>query len=382
MGGLKDHSTGEYGLAHCLVTSSYDKGNWGDPLYPAPSFKESVGPQEGGEFQSKVTLAKEIAGKIIKEEVAGVFAFDAWYLCQELVGFLEEKERLWVSRMKKNRKVKYRGRWQQGQELARALPAEAYARVEVGGKVSWGWSGMMEISELEGKKRVVIFWEGEVGQGEPVFLATNAYGWHRERGVSFSQGRWGGRDAAPRWEAALGTGGLSEAQNRRSQAAWVSGDEGIQSAGVGGGFAAGWGERPTAPDGGDDGASGDGASGATVCQHSNSTRAGRGRSGEPVAAATDCLLPTLRCALHCPQTRCCLKTQKFSYYNTEWRGLKSLQCPLRYATIVTASGEGSELLTLLRCEYGEMPILRSSRKQGAGLTRRRRGSSHSSPPGV
>jgi SRSO17 transposase len=191
VGVLKDHSTGQYVLAHCLVTSSYYKGNWCYPLYHAPYFKESVCQQEGWEFQSKVTLAKEIAGKIIAEGIAGVFAFDAWYLCQDLVGFLEEKGRLWVSRMKKNRKVKYRGQWRQGQELARELKAEAYARVEVGGKVYWWWSGMMEISELTGKKRVVILWEEEVGKGEPVFLATNAYWWHRERVVAFYRGRWG-----------------------------------------------------------------------------------------------------------------------------------------------------------------------------------------------
>lgn len=47
---------------------------------------------------SKVKLAKEIAGQIIAE----VFVFDAWYWCQERVGFWEEKERLWGSQMKKN----------------------------------------------------------------------------------------------------------------------------------------------------------------------------------------------------------------------------------------------------------------------------------------
>jgi hypothetical protein len=55
VGVLKDHSSGEYVLAHCLVTSSYDKGNWCYPLYHAPYFKEAVCPQEGWEFKSKVT---------------------------------------------------------------------------------------------------------------------------------------------------------------------------------------------------------------------------------------------------------------------------------------------------------------------------------------
>jgi len=93
VGVLKDHSSGKYVLAHCLVTSSYDKGNWCYPLYHAPYFKESVCAEQGWEFQSKVTLAKEVAGRMIAEGIAGVFAFDAWYLCQDLVGFLEEKGR-------------------------------------------------------------------------------------------------------------------------------------------------------------------------------------------------------------------------------------------------------------------------------------------------
>jgi hypothetical protein len=82
VGVLKDHSSGEYVLAHCLVTSSYDKGNWCYPLYHAPYFKEAVCQREGWEFQSKVTLAKEMAGRGVAEGIAGVFAFDAWYWCQ------------------------------------------------------------------------------------------------------------------------------------------------------------------------------------------------------------------------------------------------------------------------------------------------------------
>jgi len=39
VGVFKDHSSGEYLLAHCLVTSSYYKGNWCFPLYHAPYFK-------------------------------------------------------------------------------------------------------------------------------------------------------------------------------------------------------------------------------------------------------------------------------------------------------------------------------------------------------
>jgi hypothetical protein len=89
VGVLKDQSSGEYVLAHCLVTSSYYKGSWCYPLYHAPYFREEVCQKEGWEFKSKVTLAKEIAGKIIQE--ACVFAFDAWYLCQDLVGFWERR---------------------------------------------------------------------------------------------------------------------------------------------------------------------------------------------------------------------------------------------------------------------------------------------------
>jgi hypothetical protein len=84
---------------------------------------------------------------------------------------------------------------------------------------------MMEISELEGKKRVVIFWEGEVGKGEPVFLVTNW--WHRERVVALYQGRWGEETLHRDLAAALGTGGLPDAQNQWHQAAFVLGDERI-----------------------------------------------------------------------------------------------------------------------------------------------------------
>ena len=112
VGWLRDPSQGKDILCHCVVTSSYNKLGQSYPLYLRPYFKEEVCESEAGqglglEFRSKVDLALEIVQQVLVEDLAGVFVFDAWYLSQRLVSEIEGAERLWLSRWKGDRLVKW-----------------------------------------------------------------------------------------------------------------------------------------------------------------------------------------------------------------------------------------------------------------------------------
>jgi SRSO17 transposase len=56
------------------------------------------------QFQTKITLAKELVEEAIRHKVAfGVVVFDTWYLAEDLIQVLARRRKDWISLLKKNR---------------------------------------------------------------------------------------------------------------------------------------------------------------------------------------------------------------------------------------------------------------------------------------
>jgi hypothetical protein len=53
----------------------------------------------------------------------GGVMFDTWYFCKELVDFIEQKGKNWVSRAKENRKMVYQGETTTLQKFAESISA-------------------------------------------------------------------------------------------------------------------------------------------------------------------------------------------------------------------------------------------------------------------
>jgi len=199
VGWLRDPSQGKDILCHCVVTSSYNKLGQSYPLYLRSYFKEEVCESEEGqalglEFRSKVALAIGIVQQVLVEDLAGVFVFDAWYLSQRLVSEIEGAERLWLSRLKGDRLVKWskkgRKRWQAVENVAAQLPKKAYHKIVVGGRVFWCYVAVLEVHKLKESKKVMVVWREEIGKGDPFFIVTNATWWDAKRMLSVHFGRW------------------------------------------------------------------------------------------------------------------------------------------------------------------------------------------------
>lgn len=195
VGYLYDPSQHKDILCHCLVSCSYNKLGQSYPLVFEPYFTEALcqsarGKELGLVFQSKIQLAIEIVSKVVDWQLAGVFAFDGWYLCQELVDAIEAANRLWVAKGAKDTLVTWRGQNIPLGQMTAQLPKTAYHKVGHNGKVYYCALKVMPVSPLRGKKAVLVIWQDQIGAGEPFYIITNAIWWDATRILLTYFQRW------------------------------------------------------------------------------------------------------------------------------------------------------------------------------------------------
>lgn len=182
-------------LCHCLVSCSYNKLGQSYPLVLEPYFTEQVCQSEQGkalslQFRTKIQMAIEIVHQVLAWDLAGVFAFDSWYLSRALVDVIEQADRLWVSRAAKDTHVRWRGEEIELRQMTPRLPKKAYHKVTIEGRVFWCALKVMCVSPLEAEKAVLVCWKDEIGNGEPFYLSTNATWWDSTRILQTYFQRW------------------------------------------------------------------------------------------------------------------------------------------------------------------------------------------------
>jgi len=199
VGWLYDHCQDKDILCHCVVTSSYNKLGESYPLYLRPYFNQEVceseeGQELGLEVHTKPDIARGIIEQMLSDDIAGVFAFDNVYLEQQVIDPIEQAGRIWVSSLEKNRTVDWHRRtsekWPQLQQILSQIPKYRYHKVELYGRVYWCHLEEMHISKLEGKKKILIWFSDQIGQGDPMLLVTNALWFDAVRILSVWLARW------------------------------------------------------------------------------------------------------------------------------------------------------------------------------------------------
>ena len=183
-------------LCHSLVSCTYNKLGQSYPLALEPYFTEEVCESDQGKalhlkFRTKIEIAQAVVWKVLSLDLAGVFAFDSWYLSKALVDVIEQAERLWISRAAKDTHVRWRGEKVKLQQMTQCLPKKAYHKVQIERRVFWCALKVMLVSPLEGKKAVLVCWKDEIGNGEPFYIITNATWWNSTRLLQTYFQRWG-----------------------------------------------------------------------------------------------------------------------------------------------------------------------------------------------
>lgn len=172
-GKLYDHSSGRYVHAQSLVTSHYVDPEKDYPIGLRQYFKHGSREAERHGFKRKLDLAMELVDECEGLGVAAEnYVFDSWYLTQEVAGHIEGYGKGWVSRLKSNRVIWHRKRRMSINQYREALPGDAFKKVEVLGKRFWAYTRVLDVNKL-GKARVVICYDNQDLEGEPVYLVTN-----------------------------------------------------------------------------------------------------------------------------------------------------------------------------------------------------------------
>lgn len=195
VGVLYDPSQHKDILCHCLVSCSYNKLGQSYPLFFEPYFTEAVCQSEQGRglklvFRTKIAMAIDIVEQVQAAQIAGVFAFDSWYLTQELVAAIEAQGRLWVAKAAKDTRVTWRGKTMTLEQMSAALPKSAYHKIVHHGKLYYCALKRLPVCVLGQAKAVLVCWHEAIGNGHPFYILTNALWYDAKRLLLTYFQRW------------------------------------------------------------------------------------------------------------------------------------------------------------------------------------------------
>jgi hypothetical protein len=137
--------------------------------------------------QSEHKTQNELAGELVDEcEQSGmnveVYVCDAALAGPELMGRIEEHQKSWVSRLAKNRLVQVAsGGFETIETFAKSLPKTAFKPIDVETRHGerrkyWVFSKCFMVHKWC-KLRIVISYDNEQLEGEPIYLITNKKQW-------------------------------------------------------------------------------------------------------------------------------------------------------------------------------------------------------------
>ncbi len=198
VGKLYDHSKGCFlQYSHCLLLLLYvdNRGNR-YPLRFDLYLKEDYCEATKERFRTKIEIAKELIQYAIDQGIDfGGVLFDAWYFSKELVDFIEQKGKDWVTRAKGDRKMVYQGKTTTMQEFSETISAWDMQQYSVAEKKFRSFSLKVSLPSLKRgieKIRVLICREYDENNRlkEPVYIVTNRKDFRVERILSVYQMRW------------------------------------------------------------------------------------------------------------------------------------------------------------------------------------------------
>lgn len=240
-----NHSTGQYPLAHNLVTSHYVSGavrypvdaslyrryeeftNW--ETFVKRYFPVTAIPKQAKEraafhkqvdehlrtdpdfrtldeaFKTKITLASELVEKAVERKLLFDWVlFDGWYLAPEFLAVLKRLNKGWISILKQNRNletnsihlrdaagkpVSFERPQIKVSELVPLIPPNAYKPITLDERLYYAFTLTVRIPAI-GKVRIVISFDNPALQGPYVVLVTNRTDGTAKRIISTYLLRW------------------------------------------------------------------------------------------------------------------------------------------------------------------------------------------------
>jgi SRSO17 transposase len=157
------------------------------------------------QFRTKIELGIALLEAALQHKVPfSTLVFDSWYLAEELVSRARDRNKDWISLLKKNRNletnsfllkdaagkpIRLEGPHIAVEDLVPLIPPTAYRAVPVGDKTYWTFTLAVRIASL-GKVRLVVSFEHAELTGTYAVLVTNRVDWSAQRIIALYLHRW------------------------------------------------------------------------------------------------------------------------------------------------------------------------------------------------
>jgi len=157
------------------------------------------------QFRTKIDLGIALLESAIQHKVPfRVLLFDSWYLAEELVSMARDRNKDWISLLKKNRNLetnsfnlkdaagqplRLEGPHIAVQDLVPLIPPTAYRAVTLGDKTYWTFTLAVRLPGL-GKVRLVLSFAHAELTGTAAVLVSNRVDWSAQRILALYLQRW------------------------------------------------------------------------------------------------------------------------------------------------------------------------------------------------
>jgi len=129
VGYLYDPSQKRKVLCHDIVSTFYHTSTGQLPLYFEPYTKKEIAENSGVWFRTKIQIAVDLLKKSLMHVNPAAVVFDEWYMCKELIEFLNNRKLTWVSQAKTNRYIQIDEKWVSLASYAKTLQHALFKRI-------------------------------------------------------------------------------------------------------------------------------------------------------------------------------------------------------------------------------------------------------------
>jgi hypothetical protein len=151
-------------------------------------------------FATHTQLCIQLIDWSCARDIPGDFTFDSYFTSAEILNHIQGKKlpdgrpRGYVGDLKFNRKLQWKGRTCQAEELAKSLPPGARKPVQIGDRRQWYFTATASIPGVQHRVRVVILWDQPADPGPKKILVTNRVTWEVSRILRVYRQRWTGTE--------------------------------------------------------------------------------------------------------------------------------------------------------------------------------------------
>jgi len=129
VGYLYDHSQKKKVLCHDVVSTFYRTDTNQLPSYFEPYVKKEIAESCGIWFHTKIQIAVDLIKKSLTQVNPLAVVFDEWYMCHELLEFLNSHGLTWVSQAKSNRCIQLDNLWVGLNRFTKTLSHQVFKRI-------------------------------------------------------------------------------------------------------------------------------------------------------------------------------------------------------------------------------------------------------------